>query len=209
MRCRTDYQGRPLRVRQDKTQSGPIPALTPTERGPPLFPESVGDDTAKPSDAAPVNNGRGTGLAGKRGNLPPLRLAPGGGYGAFSSGHSGRLMMPMEGNGMSMAGRGMAPMTPSVSSSTAWEDRPLIVRADAGIHVPCVPLDSAVDANGFPLTGPGALLAGPQQPSIIRLQPVHESRPRCPDPNDTDGRRVQPARAVRDDAREPADGRSE
>lgn len=120
--CRTDYQGRPLRVRQDKTQSGPIPALTPTERGQSLFPEtSAGEDATKPSeDAAPTNNGRGTGLAGKRGNLPPLRLAPGGGYGAFSGGHSGRLMMPMEGNGM--PGRGMAPMTPSVSLLCLGED---------------------------------------------------------------------------------------
>lgn len=124
-----DYQGRQLRVRQDKTQSGPIPALTPTERAvPPLFPETAtvgGGEEGKSTgeagrvDAVPMNGagrGSGTGLAGKRGNLPPLRLgpAPGGAYAAFGNGgHSGRLMMPSEGG--NTAGRGMAPMTPSVS----------------------------------------------------------------------------------------------
>lgn len=98
-RCRTEYQGRPLRVRQDKTQSGPIPALTPTERGPPLFPEPPGDAETAKQDAPP--QARPTGLAGKRANLPPLRLAPSG-YGAFG-GQGGRFME--QGN----------MMTPSVS----------------------------------------------------------------------------------------------
>lgn len=100
--CRTDYQGRQLQVRQDRTQSGPIPALTPTERAvPPQFPE--------PERTDPEGAPRGTGLASKRANLPPLRLAPTGGYGAMGNGYGGR----MHGATMSPGGRGMA-MTPSM-----------------------------------------------------------------------------------------------
>lgn len=161
-----DYQGRQLQVRQDKTQSGPIPALTPTERAqPPQFPETAASSSASshgdpvteqekeeeryPTSSAAVardaqnpptgNRTTGTGLAGKRGNLPPLRLGNNnnnggtgnGGYAPFGNGgpfdrmHSmqnggynqARMGMgPMGGNTMSpVAGRGMPPMTPSVS----------------------------------------------------------------------------------------------
>lgn len=110
---RTDYQGRQLQVRQDRSQSGPIPALTPTERAlPPQFPE--------PGDKPDVNATGRTGLASKRGNLPPLRLAPATGYGAFGAmgnGYNGGRMM--QGTGMSpVVGRGMAPMTPSMPGFT-------------------------------------------------------------------------------------------
>lgn len=100
--CRTDYQGRQLQVRQDRSQSGPIPALTPTERAvPPQFPE--------PERTEAGGAQRGTSLASKRANLPPLRLAPAGGYGAMGNGYGGR----MHGATMSPGGRGIA-MTPSM-----------------------------------------------------------------------------------------------
>ncbi|KAJ9102027.1 hypothetical protein QFC19_004953 [Naganishia cerealis] len=210
-----DYQGRQLQVRQDKTQSGPIPALTPTERAqPPQFPEpavpssasSHGADTTGEQEkeessardtqiASHGNRTTGTGLSGKRGNLPPLRLGNnngGGGYGPFGGGwpfdhghsaqngglHQGRMGMgPMGANTMSpAAGRGMPPMTPSMPGFTfhAYPSTPPLMpmgflSPGLGPFSPALNSPQSFVFNPFMNAAPGAPLSitptGPMPPN--------------------------------------------
>ncbi|KAJ9093093.1 hypothetical protein QFC21_006589 [Naganishia friedmannii] len=208
-----DYQGKQLQVRQDKTQSGPIPALTPTERAqPPQFPETAVTSSASShgnvateqekeeepdsrSGAAfahdyqnPLNGNRstGTGLSGKRGNLPPLRLgnnnnngsggyAPFGNVGPFDRMHSAQNsgynqsrmgMGPMGGNTMSpVAGRGMPPMTPSMPGFTfhAYPSTPPLMpmgflSPGLGPFSPALNSPQAFVFNPFMNAAPGAPL---------------------------------------------------
>ncbi|KAJ9110811.1 hypothetical protein QFC22_006667 [Naganishia vaughanmartiniae] len=221
-----DYHGRQLQVRQDKTQSGPIPALTPTERAqPPQFPETATSSSASSHGEAttedqkeqeqyarsgaafardnhnPTNGNRstGTGLSGKRGNLPPLRLGNnnnnngGGGYAPFGNGgpfdriHSvqnGGYNQPRMGMGamsentMSpVAGRGMAPMTPSMPGFTfhAYPSTPPLMpmgflSPGLGPFSPALNSPQAFVFNPFMNAAPGAPLqmtpTGPMPPNM-------------------------------------------
>lgn len=210
-----DYQGRQLQVRQDKTQSGPIPALTPTERAqPPQFPETAASSSASshgdpvteqekeeeryPTSSAAVardaqnpptgNRTTGTGLAGKRGNLPPLRLGNNnnnggtgnGGYAPFGNGGPFDRMHSMQNGGYNQARMGMGPMGGNTMSPVAGRGMPPMTPSMPGFTFHAYPSTPPLMPMGFLSPGLGPFSPALNSPQAFVFNPFMNAAPGAP-----------------------------